>query len=173
MNLFAFKRTIRSVNLDAYSMLVLVEKETTVDEDNLDIETVEVDVPTLSAELYDVLCQACQGEAMSCVRSVDDMLGLTAWSKLYTKFNPRTMAKAIRLVVAVTNPPKIKELKISESEWGKWEGKVKVLEKDFGERFSELVRLGIVTAMTPESIQEFIYTTVWPDLNDKTYQATI
>jgi hypothetical protein len=170
---FAFKRTIRSVNLDAYNALVLVEKETRVDEGNLDLEMVNVDAETLSAELYDILCQACQGEAMSCVRSVDDMLGLTAWCKLYTKFNPRTMARAIRLVGAVTNPPRIKDIKNAESDLDKWEDKVKVLEKDFGERFSEVVRLGIITAMMPESVQEFIYTTVGPDVNDKTYQATV
>ena len=86
---------------------------------------------------------------MSCTRAVEDMRGLTAWQRLFKKYNPRTMARAIRLVAAVTHPPKVKELKQG-----------KVLKKDFGEEFSDTVQVGIVTAMMPESIQEFVYSSL-------------
>ena len=102
---FAFKHTIRSVSRDAYDLLAKVENEVEVDEDDLNLERTDVDVHAHSAELYDIMCQACQGEALSIMRTVDDMRGLEAWSKLYKKFNPRTLARAIRLVGAVTTPP--------------------------------------------------------------------
>ena len=33
----------------------------------------------VSAELFDMLRQACTGDALTCVRAVNDMRGLTAW----------------------------------------------------------------------------------------------
>ena len=97
---------------------------------------------------------------MSCTRAVEDMRGLTAWQRLFKKYNPRTMARAIRLVAAVTHPPKVKELKHVEAALDKWEEQGKVLKKDFGEDFSDTVQVGIVTAMMPESIQEFVYSSL-------------
>ena len=130
---FAFRRTIRSANRKAYDLLAQVETMTVVDEEGLDLdmegEWVQEDINAYSAELYDILCQACQGEALTCLRSVEDMKGLEAWSKIYKKFNPKTMARAIRLVGAVANPPKIKDIKDAEAELDKWEEQVTVLER--------------------------------------------
>ena len=93
---FALKRTLRSISRPAYSMLTKAETESgEIDEGLIDADE-EADLHAYSAELYDILCQACTGEALSLVRSVDDMLGLTAWNKLYRKYNPRTMARAIQ-----------------------------------------------------------------------------
>ena len=117
-------------------MLVRVETDITVDEDILDTEFVTIDVHAYLAELYDIMCQACQGEELSVVRTVEDMRGLEAWAKLYKKFNPRTLARAIRLVGAVTNPPKIKRLRDAETMLDRWEEQIKTLKKDFGETFS-------------------------------------
>lgn len=33
-----------------------------------------------------------------------------------------------------------------------------MLKKDFGETLSDVVRVGIITAMMPQSVQEYIYT---------------
>ena len=153
---FAFRRTIRSANRNAYDLLAVVENMTIIDEQDLDLdmdgEWDQGDIDAYSAELYDILCQACQGEALTCLRSVKDMKGLEAWSKIYKKFNPKTMARAIRLVGAVTNPPRVKDIKDAEAELDKWEEQVKVLKKDFGETFSDTVRVGIITTMMPQSV---------------------
>ena len=145
---FCFKRTIRSASCDAYKLLTHAERET---DDVREDDTTR----TRSAVMYDSLCQACTGNALSCIRAVDDMHGLTAWQLLYKKYNPKTMGGAIRLVGAVTHHPKVKELK--HGGLGQVEEKGKVRKKDFGEDFSQTVRLGIITAMMPESIQEFGY----------------
>ena len=97
---------------------------------------------------------------LSCVCTVDDMRGLTAWQRLYKKYNPKTMARAIRLVAAVTHPPMLKELKHVEAALDKCEEHGKVLKKDFGEVFSETVRVGIVTVMMPELLQELVYSSL-------------
>ena len=53
------------------------------------------------------------------------MEGFRAWSKLYRKYAPKTMARAIQMVGQVTNPPKVKELRDVERELMKWEEKAK------------------------------------------------
>ena len=58
-------------------------------------------VRQIVTELFDLLCQACTEHALSCTRAVDDMHGLTAWQPFYKKYNPRTMARAIRVVASV------------------------------------------------------------------------
>ena len=70
------------------------------------------------------------------------------------------MARAIRLVGALTNPPKVKELRDAEGALDKWEEMVKLVKKDFDETFSDVVKVGIVVSMMPMSVQEFLYTAV-------------
>ena len=171
---FSFKRAIRSANCEAYKLLTQVERETKeVNEDEMELEYCGLSMENTSAEMYDLLCQACTGDALSCIRAVDDMRGLTAWHKLYKKYNPKTMARAIRLVGAVTHPPRVKELKNVEAALDKWEEQLKVLKKDFGEVFSETVRVGIVTAMMPESVQEFVYSSLGTEVEYDTILAKI
>ena len=78
-----------------------------------------------------ICCQACTGDALSCTRAVEDLRQLA----------PRTLVRAIRLVAEV------KELKHVEAALDKWEEQGKVLKKDFGEEFSDIV-LRIMTTGT-------------------------
>ena len=69
---------------------------------------------------------------------------------------PEPLARAIRLVASVTHLLKVKELKHVEAALDKCEEQGKILKKNFGEELSDTVRVGIVTAMMLESIQEFV-----------------
>ncbi len=105
---FGFKRAVRAASKEAYDILDEVERSTVdVDEVDLEVKHVDVNVEKLSGELYDILCQVCTGEAMSVIRAVDDCKGFLAWQKLHKKCNPRTMARAIRLMAEVASPPKV------------------------------------------------------------------
>ena len=95
---------MRSSNCDAYKMLVHVERATDeFQEGVVDPQFKNLRMENVSAELYDLLCQAWTGISLSCIRAVDDMRGLTARQRLYKKYNTRTMARAIRLVASVTH----------------------------------------------------------------------
>ena len=128
---------------------------------------------SVSEELYDFLCQACTGDALCCIRAVDDTRGLTACQRIYKKYKPKTMARAIHLVAAVAHMPKVKELKHLEAVLDKWEEHGKVFTKDSGEVFSDTVPVGIVTAMLPESVQEFVYASVGIAVEHDTILAKI
>ena len=53
------------------------------------------------------------------------------------------------MVGQVTNPPKVKELRDVERELMKWEEKAKALTMEFGETFSDTVKVGIVFSIMP------------------------
>ena len=92
---FIFKRGIRSMSKEVFQKM----QETELSPDNID-EQVDLteEMEQRSAELYDILCQYCIGDALRLVRSVDDMRGIEAWQKLFNKYNPRTMARGLRLL---------------------------------------------------------------------------
>ena len=117
-------------------------------------------VSKLSAELYDVLCQVVSGEAMTILRSVEDCRGFVAWQKLYQKFNPKTVARAIRLLAEACSPAKVRELVDVDPAICVWEQKVALLSKEFNEQVSNNMKVAIVTSTLPPSIQDYVYTSV-------------
>ena len=68
-------------------------------------------------ELCDVLCQFTTGDALGLVRATADMKGYEAWRKIHKHYNPKTMARAVRMLADVTSPPKVKELGDVEVCW--------------------------------------------------------
>jgi hypothetical protein len=114
----------------------------------------------LSAELYDLLCMSVKGEALAIVRGCNDMLGFVAWRKLHQKYAPRTMARAIRMVAAVTSPPVIRTMEDVETKVTAWEGSMDALTKNFREKFGPTVKIGILTNMLPPQLQDVVYTMV-------------
>ena len=157
---FAFKRCVRSQSPETFKEMVVWEAAT----DDVDEETeLPEAMEKRSAELYDVLCQYCTGEALMIVRSVDDMRGIRAWQKLFKKYNPKTMARGLRVLVEAVNPPKAKGLHDVESAVARWEEKSKILATQFGEKLSDRMKMGIFTSIMPIVIQDYIYTHVEKD----------
>ena len=72
---------------------------------------------------------------MTIVRSVSDMKGLIAWNKLYKKYPPSAMARATRLFGQVVSPHRIKHIKDADVELSKWEERLEILRKEFGETY--------------------------------------
>ena len=87
----------RAASRTTHEILATVEKaRVEIGDEELAEQTVEEDVQDHSAEIYDVSCQCVGGEALQLVRTVDDVEGFRAWSKLYWKYAPKTMARAIQ-----------------------------------------------------------------------------
>ena len=108
---FAFKRTVRSCSRDGFIMMDFVEKQNAEVQEHLlggkGTGSVSPNVVSkLWAELHDVLRQVVPGEAMTILRSVEDCRGFVAWQNLYQKFNPKTVARAIRSLAEACSPAK-------------------------------------------------------------------
>ena len=111
----------------------------------------------LSAELYDLLFMVTADEALSLVQSVQDMDGLAAWQKLHRNYNPKTLARIMQKIMAVVAPPKIQDIKTVVTMVEEWEKRIKELEADTQERVTDVFKMAIMTAMMPETMQEYIF----------------
>ena len=94
--------------------------EAEVAADDIDEDVLEQNLVQHSVELYSLLCQLLEGEALTILRSVGAPHGLRAWQLLYRKYNPRTMAKSIRMLCEVASPPKVTHLKDFEGHLMNW-----------------------------------------------------
>ena len=143
---FGFKVAIKSVSSVAHGLMV--EAERMVGDAKDDVLEVDCDdAPEISGEIYSILCQYVSGEAMTILRGTPDCQGLLAWQRLHKKYNPKTMARAIRLMSEVTNPGPIKHIKDVESALTAWEGKRRQLEEEFDESVSNGMQIAIMTSM--------------------------
>ena len=152
---FKLKRSINTMNRDVCRLMTIWESR---EEEINEAENTSREFRQRSAELYDILCERCDGEALMIVRQVGDMEGIKAWQKLFHRYNPRTMARGLRMLSEVVNPQKAKSLTEVETLVSKWEDKVKRLEAQFQETVSDKMRMAIFTNMMPVAIQDYIYT---------------
>ena len=88
----------------------------------------------LSAELYQVLCLKCHGEPLTIVRGADGN-GFIAWKKLFNRYNPRTVARAMMDMVKVLTPGKVTDIKLLEAKILTWEENLRKMERDHKETF--------------------------------------
>ena len=114
-------------------------------------------------ELYDLLINICTGDALAIIVATEDCRGYVAWQRLANKCTAKTMARAIKLVSQVTCPQKIRSIKDVEARLDKREEAVKVLEGEFKETFSPMVKIGIMTSIMPAEIQDQVYNTIEPN----------
>ena len=152
---FKLKRSINTMNRDVCRLMTIWESR---EEEIEEAENTSREFRQRSAELYDILCERCDGEALMIVRQVGDMEGIKAWQKLFHRYNPRTMARGLRMLSEVVNPQKAKSLTEVETLVSRWEDKVKRLEAQFQESVSDKMRMAIFTNMMPVAIQDYIYT---------------
>ena len=152
---FKLKRIVNSMNRAVCQ--TMTEWESKDDEINEDTD-LEEDLENRSAELYDILCEHCDGEALMIVRQVEEMCGIQAWQKLHHKYNPKTMARGLRMLSEAVNPPRAKNLAEVETLVTKWEEKIKRLELQYNEKVSDGMKMAIFTNTMPAAIQDYIYT---------------
>ena len=157
---WAFKNIITSQNATIANGMT--GADTAAEEVDEEVE-LSLDQAQRSAELYSLLCQLLEGEPLTIMRTVGKPHGLKAWQLLYKKYNPRTMAKGIRMLCEVTSPPKVKDLKDFDKLVMAWEARVKKLKDLFREELSDGMRVAIFTNMLPASMQDHIYTSVDKD----------
>ena len=154
----SFKSAVRSTCPLALKTMEEVEKSSyDGTEDNLD----EVEgVGKMSGELCDIVSQYCTGEALGVIKGVTSFEGFLAWQKLHRKYNPKTMARAIRLITDVTGPKQVKKIREVATAITAWETRVRKLESEFGESLTSTMKIAIVTGMMPTSIQDDVHTNV-------------
>ena len=74
------------------------------------MQMTEQDRNKFAAELYNVIVTLVTGEALTVVRGVGGD-GFEAWHRLLVRFDPKTPARALRMMMAVMQPKKVKDIR--------------------------------------------------------------
>ena len=129
-----------------------------------DLSTIEIDrnvKDKFGSELYGVLCSLTAGEANVVVRSVLQKgvgyCGFAALCLLAQRFNPKTPARILQYLTTVLSPPPVKDVRLLERAVEEWELKQGKLKVEFGEEFSDNVKVAILTAMIPRDLQDMVF----------------
>jgi len=158
---FRLKRAIRSQSAVVQEEMSRVEGSETIINDThdpgIDSDGVNASMET-SACLFDILAQHVEGEALVIIKSVTDYHGFEAWRRLHRKYSPRTMARRLRLLMAVVNPGKIKSIGEIQASMNMWEERITQLETQFQEKaISEPLKVAIITSAVPNKVQDYIF----------------
>jgi hypothetical protein len=174
---FQFKTAVGMGNPKARSFLEEIQKGgKDVQFSEIFGEVVDPDdraqVERLGAEIYAMLSTLVLGEALTTVRGILTGDGWLAWSKLCSRFDPRTPAKALMAMLNVMNPKKVKDVRHLSGVLEDWEVKVKSLGTDHDVTIDNKIKSAVLTSMCPEEVQNMIFQwmdtkTTYEDLRDK------
>ena len=109
-----------------------------------------------SATLFDILCQHVDGDALMILKSVVGCRGFEAWQRLHRKYNPKTLARGLRLLMAVVNLGSLKNVGDVEAGITLWEEKVKQLASQFKEELSDKMKMAILTNAMPSGVKDHV-----------------
>ena len=156
---FKFKTATRAQELMVVQVMEEVEKmeEEVETDDNFDIQRPGINCVARAAELYEVLCMMCTGEALNIVQGVGQGDGFAAWQKLHSMYCPRTAMKVMGKLVEVVTPKKITDMKEVRGTVEKWAAKVKEMDTEYGEKLSDKMKMAILMSMCPGGIQDTVF----------------
>ena len=106
--------------------------------------------------LYNRLIHHLKGPPLTIHQTVVGENGLEVWRRLLNRFNPMTPMRGLQIMLKVMMPPKIGKQQDVHGMVNKWEGLVHVLERDYKENISDMMKIGILIHMMPEELQDSI-----------------
>ena len=96
----------------------------------------------LSASAFQIL-EALEGRSM-----------FEVWRQLHRRYNPKSAIRATKLMTSVLGPAKLKKGEDPQIVLTKWESRVLMLERDYKEKLSEMMKVGVLIRMLPDDLQE-------------------
>ncbi len=94
---------------------------------------------------------------MAILKSEEGLGGFRAWQRLHHQHNPKIPARAIVMLVDVVCQPKVNQFEELGSALGRWEDRLRVLERDGKERLSPNMIIAVISSMCPPSLKDLIY----------------
>ena len=112
----------------------------------------------LNTELYEVLVLNTDGEAKLMVKATEGSDGGLAWYKLYSHYNKKTLARALRGLKGVIYPPKIKDMGQLITGIMEWESRWRMMEKESSTMQIPIVwKMAAFLELCPDEVQDVIF----------------
>ena len=123
------------------------------DADDPDVMT---EVRKWSAALKNRLVQILDKGAWVVQKTVPGDNGFETWRRLVRKYDPKTPTRGMQLMVRVMVPGRLKKGDDVGTAIARWEGRLVTLERDYNEKISERMRIGILISMLGDDLQEML-----------------
>ena len=121
------------------------------------VDVSEDPVTKMGAELYSLLVSLLSGEALMVVRGVVGGNGWEAWQKLAARFDPRTPARALRAMMLVMQPKRVKEAREMQSAMEEWEIRIKQLMAEHEIHLDVRINVALLTGMLPAGFHDYVF----------------
>ena len=159
---FQLKTSLGAVNPKARNLLEDIHRHAKdPDWDTIFVDVSEDHVTKIGAELYSLLVSLLSDEALMVVRGVVGGNGWEAWQKLAARFDPRTPARALRAMMLVMQPKKVKDVREMQSAVEEWEIRIKQLKVEHEIDVDDRIKVALLTGMLPADFQDYVFQ--WSD----------
>ena len=116
----------------------------------------EDDGTKYATAVYNRLIHHLKGPALTIHQSVVHENGLEVWRALTKRYNPMTPMRGLELMLKTVVPGKIKKNEDVQTKINKWEGHVNALSRDYNEKVSDMMKIGILIHMMPDDLQDHV-----------------
>ena len=129
-------------------------------------------------EIYAVLSSLVSGDAMTVVRGITNGNGWEAWSRLHSRFDPKTPAKALMMMMGVFQTKKVKDSRELPSVIQDWEVKVKNLEVERSIALDPKIKAALLASFLPPDLQDLMFQwtearTTFEELRDRVMSLAV
>ena len=152
-----FKATTKEANNELFEAMKWAEGEDQdIDDEALGLKFGEEEGEQMGVVLYNRLIHHLSGPALTIHQTVLEENGLEVWRRLSKRFNPMTPMRGLQIMLKVMLPPKITKQQDVHTQVNKWEGQINMLERDYKETVSDMMKIGLLIHMMPDELQDSI-----------------
>ena len=109
----------------------------------------------MTTMLYNRLIPHLKGAALTIHQGAVGENGLEVWRRLARRYNPMTPMRGMQIMLKVMLP-KIGKNQDVHTQVNKWESLINILERDFQETVSDMMKFGLLIHMMPDDLQHTI-----------------
>ena len=149
-----FRATVKEVNPKLHLLIKWAEIEPDEITGNRIGELHGEDGTIGTAMLHNKLIHHLKGPPLTIHQTVMGENGQEVWRRLMNRFNPMTPMRGLQIMLKVMMPPKIGKQLDDHGMVNTWEGLVHVLERDYKENISDMMKIGILIHVMPEELQD-------------------
>ena len=121
----------------------------------------------IQGELFGQLCLLTSGEPNTLVRGAEMEDGFVAFRKLVERYDAKSPAKMLRMLLGIIRPEPIKNVKEVPRRLEEWEIKLRDFTSEFkeGGTLGDGIKTAVLLGMLPKELQDEVYRSVQGELN--------
>ena len=110
-----------------------------------------------SSNLWALLSNKTEGEALNCIRTVAKGNGIEAWRRLHHEYKPSTATQAMGYMTRILIQPPTKDIEQATATLHQFEENIRAYE-ECGEKYrlEEIVKVARLQQLMPAKVQEFV-----------------